>query len=111
MSRIQDSLRSIKKTQGSAKKAKSSKAARPGGSVSELKVKLPESIFKIPKNRRAILDPDHLENSRIIHDDFSLDAITPYKMLRTRVLQKMDKNLLTGPPMSIAQQVKAFCTR
>ena len=92
MSRIQDSLRSIKKTQGSAKKTKSTKAAMQVGSVSELKVKLPESIFKIPKKRRARLDPGHLENSRIIHDDFALEAITPYKMLRTRVLQKMDKN-------------------
>jgi len=92
MSRIQDSLSSIKKTQGSAKKTKSSTAARQVGSVSELKVVLPESIFKIPKKRRAILDADHLQNSRIIHDDFALDAITPYKMLRTRVLQKMDKN-------------------
>ena len=92
MSRIQDSLRSIKKTQGSAKKTKSTKAAGQVGSVSELKVKLPESIFKIPKKRRARLDPGHLENSRIIHDDFALEAITPYKMLRTRVLQKMDKN-------------------
>jgi protein-tyrosine kinase len=92
MSRIQDNLGSIKKMQGSAKKTKSSAASRQVGSVSELKVKLPESIFKIPKNRRAILDPDHLESSRIIHDDFALDAITPYKMLRTRVLQKMDKN-------------------
>lgn len=92
MSRIEDSLHSIKKTPGSAKKTSSSKAAGQVGSVSELKVKLPESIFKIPKQRRAILDSDHLENSRVIHDDFALDAITPYKMLRTRVLQKMDKN-------------------
>jgi len=92
MSRIQDSLRSIKKTQGGAKETKSSKDSRQVGSVSDLKVNLPESIFKIPKKRRAILDPDHLENSRIIHDGFTLDAITPYKMLRTRVLQKMDKN-------------------
>ena len=92
MSRIQDSLTGIKKTQGNAEKTKSSKANRQVGSVSELKVKLPESTFNISKKRRAILDPDHLESSRIIHDDFALDAITPYKMLRTRVLQKMDKN-------------------
>jgi protein-tyrosine kinase len=93
MSRIQDSLHSVKKTQGgTTKKTKSPKATRQSGSVSELKVKLPESIFKVAKKRRAILDPDHLENSRIIHDEFALDAVTPYKMLRTRVLQKMDKN-------------------
>ena len=74
------------------KKTKSSKAEKRGKSVLERKVELPETIFNIPKKQRAVLDTDYLANSRIIHDDFALDAVTPYKMLRTRVLQKMDKN-------------------
>ncbi len=85
MSRVHDRLRSVKKT-------KSSRAAKKVKSVSGSRVKLPRSFFDIPKNQRVILEPDLLSNSRIIHDEFDLDAVTPYKMLRTRVLQKMDKN-------------------
>ena len=85
MSRNQDRLHSVKKT-------KSSRASKRVKSVTESKIKLPVSFLDIPKKQRAILDPEHLLNSRIIHDEFDLDAVTPYKMLRTRVLQKMDKN-------------------
>jgi len=38
------------------------------------------------------LDHDHLESSRVIHGNDSLDVVTPYKILRTRVLQEMDKS-------------------
>ena len=92
MSRIQDSLRSIKKLQGGADKKKSSRANKQVRPVVALNVELPGSIFDIPEKQRAILDSDHLQDSRIINDGFDLDGATPYKMLRTRVLQKMDKN-------------------
>lgn len=61
-------------------------------SVVEFKSELPKSILAISKARRVMPDSDHLASNRIIHDDSSLESITPYKMLRTRVLQKMDKN-------------------
>lgn len=61
-------------------------------SVVEFKSELPKSIRAISKARRVMPDSDHLASNRIIHDDSSLESITPYKMLRTRVLQKMDKN-------------------
>lgn len=92
MSRIQDGLRNIKKSQGRTKKTKSSMDDKQVESVVEFKSELPKSILAISKARRAMPDSDHLASSRIIHDDSSLESITPYKMLRTRVLQKMDKN-------------------
>lgn len=92
MSRIQDGLHSVKKSELDAEKAKSRRAEKQVEPVQELKVELPGSIADIRKKQQATLDPKHLANSRIIHDDFALDAITSYKMLRTRVLQKMDKN-------------------
>ncbi len=91
MSRIQDSIRSMKSAQAAAKKEKASFANKRLESVSELKFELPKSIRDIPKEQRVELDPAHLAKSRIIHEGFALNAITPYKMLRTRVLQNMDR--------------------
>lgn len=92
MSRIQDSIRNIKNAQGQKKKPSSSTGDSALERVAVPNGKLPQSILEIPKKQRAILDRDHLTRNRIVHDDFAADAVGRYKMLRTRVLQKMDKN-------------------
>jgi capsular exopolysaccharide synthesis family protein len=92
MSRIQDSIRSMKASQAAAKKAKPSIANKRLESVSGLKFELPKSIGDIPREQRIILNSDHLAKSRIIHEESALNVVTPYKMLRTRVLQNMDRS-------------------
>lgn len=90
MSRIQDSIRSMKSSRSAAKK-KSTAGNKRLESVTELKWELPRSIHDIPKKQQVELDPGHLKKSRIVHEGFALEAVTPYKMLRTRVLQNMDR--------------------
>lgn len=91
MSRIQESIRSMKSSQARAEESKSSIANKRLDRAPSIKFKLPKSINDIPKKQRVVLEPAHLAKSRIIHEEFALNAVTSYKMLRTRVLQNMDR--------------------
>ena len=83
MSRIQDGIRNVKKAQ--------KKGALSDDSTSPKVRKISRSNLDLRPGRFATLDADLFDYNRIINDNFTPDAVTPYKILRTRVLQKMDK--------------------
>lgn len=92
MSKIQQGIRSAKKAWKQKEGTVSPMSDAKADSGARRKRKLPQSVLDLKPGHRAALDTDHLERNRIIHDDYPLDALTPYKMLRTRVLQEMDRN-------------------
>jgi capsular exopolysaccharide synthesis family protein len=52
----------------------------------------PPAIYQLEPANRYVLDDDILSKNRIINDDFPENALTSYKMLRTRIIQKMVAN-------------------
>lgn len=92
MSKVQDAIRSVKEEQRRAGSAPSS-AGKASHSADTAKMhELRQLAATLTPVNIATLEKKHLENNRIICGDFFPDAFTSYKMLRTRVLQKMDKN-------------------
>jgi protein-tyrosine kinase len=49
-------------------------------------------VIRLEPNASYDLDTEHLVRNRIVDDEFPEAALTSYKMLRTRVLQKMNAN-------------------
>ncbi len=98
MSRIQDSIRNIKAAEQPAGKKdkkgrnKRSKSANRTNHARAVSGALPSSVDALPKAQKTWLDKKHLDNARIIHENSEQDAIAPYKMLRTRALQRMDRS-------------------
>lgn len=92
MSRIQDGIRNIKSSQASEEKSKKAKNVRERTVVSPLTATLPISIGDLPKEQQTYLEPGKLVESRILNENAAPELAAPYKMLRTRVLQKMDRS-------------------
>lgn len=92
MSRIQQSISSAKKERGHRKGKVSSRDASANDIVSELKDDIALSNLNLKPGRFESLDLDHLEKNRIIHAGSPPDVVTPYKILRTRVLQEIERH-------------------
>jgi capsular exopolysaccharide synthesis family protein len=98
MSKIETALRRAKSDRWRAETVGQSEAARAqdrikgDGFVAERVRRNLPAVIRLEPYTSYELDEDHLAANRVINFNYPEQALTSYKMLRTRLLQKMDAN-------------------
>ena len=92
MSQLQDAIRRAQEVQQENARSHEDQSGRGTRSIrsGEYKRDYPVTVYDLQPSHHFELKPEVLERNRIIHENYALEDLTPYKMLRTRVLQKME---------------------
>jgi capsular exopolysaccharide synthesis family protein len=109
MSKIEDAIRKASLDQENVRRRGPGKDSSKDDTQSRLALVL----YRLEASRKHVPDNAALERNRIIHDGYSDEALTNYKMLRTRILQEFTANewktlAITAPHDGAGKTVNAI---